>query len=503
MSVLRKFAGQTLIYGLSTILSRVLNFLLTPFFINKFPSAVYGIFTNLYAWAAILNTLLAFGMETTYFRYLDRHATNRQAVYSNSFMVTLATSILFLVTVLLFRDHMAAVLAQWLGQVENNADFSQYILFFGLILIADACAVIPFARLRAEGQPIRFATIKTINILTFLGLNLFLLGLVPMLIESGSMPWARFESWYRPDWLGYVFISNLVASVLTLILLLPELRKIKFNIDPKLLRNMAFYSFPILIANISFIINEMIDKMWLIPKLVPAEQAATDLGIYGAVSKLAVFLSIAVQAFRLGAEPFFFSYAKESDSRRVYALIMDYFVILMVLAMVGLTANIELLKHFIKAADLVEQAKYWSGLQVVPILLLSYVFLGIYTNLSIWYKLSDQTRFALYISGVGAVVTVSLNFLLIPRYSYVGAAWVTLAAYFVMAVLSYRWGQKHYPIPYRAGKNLAYIAVGSLISWISFDLLDRDLLLGNLLFMTFATVAIALEWKTIRRLINR
>lgn len=503
MSVLKKFAGHTLIYGLSTIIARVLNFVLTPLFVRKFPTEVYGVFTNLYSWAALLNGLLAFGMETTYFRFLDKHEGDKRTVFNNSFVVTLITSGIFLLTVLSFRDQIAGVLAQWLGNGADFADFRQYVLYFTLLLVADALAVLPFARIRAAGRPLRFAFIKIINILTVVGFNLFFIVFVPWLIETGSLGWLRFESWYRPGWLGYVFISNLIASGLTLILLLPELLKFRFSVDRGLLWRMTQYSFPILIANISFIINELLDKMVLIPRLLPAEQAATDLGIYGAVSKLAIFLSIAVQAFRLGAEPFFFSYAKQANARQVYAIIMDYFVILMVLAMVGLTANIEILKYFIKAGDPVEQVKYWSGLKIIPVLLLSYVFLGIYTNLSIWYKLSDQTRYALYISGIGAVVTLVLNLIFIPMYSYVAAAWVTLVAYFVMVVISYYWGQKNYAIPYRLWKNLAYIFVGALLCWISFYLFDRHLLLGNLLFIGFILGTFLVERKKLRSLLQR
>lgn len=503
MSVLRKFAGQTLIYGLSTIISRVLNFVLTPLFVHKFPAAVYGVFTNLYSWAALFNNLLAFGMETTYFRFLDRHDGDKKAVYNNGMAVVMFTSTLLLLTVLLLRDEIAVVLSGWLGNGAALSDFKDYILFFVFILVADALAVIPFAQIRAEGKAMRFASIKLLNILTVVGFNLFFIVLVPYLIKTGSMSWARFDLWYRPGWLGYVFVSNLIASISTLILLLPEILTFRPKINGPLLRKMAAYSFPILIGNISFIINELLDKMILIPKLVPADQAATDLGIYGAVSKLAIFLSIAVQAFRLGAEPFFFSLAKASNAKKIYAVIMDYFVILMVLAMVGLTVNIEWLKHFIRAGDALEQAKYWSGLKIIPVLLLSYVLLGIYTNLSIWYKLSDQTRYALYISGVGAVVTIALNLIFIPMYSYVGAAWVTLAAYAVMVLVSYFWGQKNYPIPYNVSKNLVYLVVGTTICWISFYVLDRQLLWGNLLFLLFAAGTVFLEKNKLKSLMKR
>lgn len=502
MSVLKKFAGHTLIYGLSTILARVLNFLLTPLFVSKFPAAVYGVFTNLYAWAALLNNLLAFGMETTYFRYLDKHEGDKRAVFNHGFAVILLTSGVFLITVLLFQNSIAQILSTWLGNGAQISDFRQYILFFAVILVADAWAVLPFARIRAEGRALRFATIKLINIITFVGFNLFFIVFIPQVQENAAYGWLQIESWYRPGWLGYVFLSNLIASGLTLLLLVPELSRFRPKVDRALWVSMVRYSWPILVANISFIISELIDKMVLIPKLLPAEQAATDLGIYGAVSKLAIFLSIAVQAFRLGAEPFFFSYSREANARQTYALIMDYFVILMVWAMVALTVNIEWLKYFIKAGDPVEQAKYWSGLQVIPVLLLSYVFLGIYTNLSIWYKLSDQTRYALYISGIGAVVTVVLNILFIPYFSYVAAAWVTLAAYGAMMLSSYLWGQKNYPIPYRVKKNLGYILVGSFTCWLSFSVFDRNIWVGNSLFLAFVIGTWGVERKTLKRLLS-
>lgn len=502
MSVLKKFAGHTLIYGLSTIIARVLNFVLTPLFVRKFPAAVYGVFTNLYSWAALLNNLLAFGMETTYFRYLDKHEGDKRHVYNNGITVILCCSAIFLATVWLFRDGIVQVLAAWMGNAADLKDFRDYVLFFALILVTDALAVLPFARIRAENRPMRFAVIKLINILTFVGLNLFFIVWLPLLIERGEASWLGWEHWYRPGWLGYVFLSNLIASLLTMILLLPELLQFRLRVDRPLLWSMIRYSWPILVANISFIISELIDKMVLLPRLLPADQAASDVGIYGAVSKLAIFLSIAVQAFRLGAEPFFFSYAKQANARQTYAIIMDYFIILMVLAMVGLTANIEWLKYFIKSSDPIEQAKYWSGLQVIPVLLLSYVFLGIYTNLSIWYKLSDQTTYALRIAGIGAVITVVLNVLFIPYYSYVAAAWVTLAAYFSMVLCSYLWGQRHYPIPYRVSKNLAYILIGTLICWLSFAVFQRNLLVGNGLFLAFLVVTALVEGPRLKQLMR-
>lgn len=497
MSVLRKFAGQTIIYGLSTIFARLINFVLTPLFVRQFPTTVYGVFTQLYGWAAMINAVLAFGMETTFFRYLEKHEGNKQKVLNNSFVVTLFTAALFLITAFLF----SAPIATWLNNRQYNDDYIRYVRYFAIILTADALAVIPFAQLRAQGRPIRFGLLKLVNVLTLLFVNLFFLFGIPWLLQHVPTLSAYF-TWYRQGWLGYVFIANIMASGLTLLLLTPEIRTIRLRVERKLLLDMLSYSFPILIANISFIINEYLDKI-AIPLLLPGEKGKMDNGIYGAVSKIAIFLSIAIQAFRLGAEPFFFSYAKNENARKVYAIIMDYFVIATVLAMVAISANIEWLKYFIEGKDVEQQALYWSGLRIVPILLLGYVLLGIYMNLSVWYKLTDQTRFGLYISGIGAIVTLVLNLILIPRYSYEGAVWVTVLAYGSMVILSYAWGQRYYPIPYRAGKNVAYIVVGIAICWLVFDVFDRHLIIGNLLFLAFAVTTFFLERKALFALLKK
>ncbi len=497
MSVLRKFAGQTAIYGLSTIVARLINFVLTPLFVRQFPTTVYGVFTQLYGWAAMINAVLAFGMETTFFRYLQKQEGNQQKVLSNSFAVTLFTSTLFLITVFLF----SAPIATWLNNGNYDGDYNQYVRYFALILTADALAVIPFAQLRAQGRPLRFGLLKLINVLTLVAVNLFFLFGIPWLLQHVPAV-SPYFGWYRQGWLGYVFMANLVASGLTLLLLLPEIRAIRLRLERKLLLDMLSYSFPILVANISFIINEYLDKI-AIPLLLPGDQGKMDNGIYGAVSKIAVFLSIAIQAFRLGAEPFFFSYAKNENARKVYALIMDYFVIATVLAMVGISANIEWLKYFIKGKDAAQQTLYWSGLHIVPVLLLGYVLLGIYMNLSVWYKLTDQTRFGLYISGIGALVTIVLNLVLIPRYSYEGAVWVTVLAYGSMVILSYSWGQQRYPIPYRVGKNVAYIVAGVAVCWLMFEVFDRHFVVGNLLFIAFAGMTFFLERKTVFALLKK
>ena len=344
--------------------------------------------------------------------------------------------------------------------------------------------------------------IKILNIFCFIGLNLFFIVLVPLVLKNNWAGADWFSTWYRPQWIGYVFISNLAASIVTLLLLLPELLQLKLKYDSRLVKEMMLYSFPILIANISFIINETVDKLF-IDRLLPAGQAEQDLGIYGACAKLAIFLSIFVQAFRLGAEPFFFSHAKNKNAGETYSRIMNYFVIVISVIFVALTANIEILKYFIAGkASPEEQQLYWSGLNIVPVLLFGYVSLGIYMNLSIWYKLSDQTRFGLYISGIGAALTIILNLIFIPKYSYHAAAWISLTAYASMMIISYVLGQKNYPIPYNLRKNLAYLLISVVLVVLSFVIFERNLIIGNLLLILFVISIFWAERKELRQLLK-
>lgn len=498
MSAIKKFAGQTAIYGLSTVISRLLNFILTPIYVGLYPAKVYGIFTVMFSWASMLNAILAFGMETTFFRYLNKYENEKQKVYNNTFITILSLAVVFLT----FSSFFAGDIAVWMQNgKEYDPDYAVYIKYFIWILVADALAVIPFAKVRAEGKAIRYSLIKFANILTFVGLNLFFIFIVPVIIQQHLPGESLLIGWYREGWVGYVFLSNLIASVLTLLLLLPELLQIRLTYDGKLVKEMLLYSTPVLIANISFIINENIDKIFL-GQLLPPEVSDVEVGIYGACYKIAIFLSIFIQAFRLGAEPFFFSHAKNKNSGQTYAQIMNYFVIAVCLIFIMLAANIELLKYFIKGTDPAQRALYWSGLKVVPILLFGYVSLGIYINLSVWYKLSDQTRYGLYISGIGAVLTIVLNLIFIPEYSYMASAWISLTAYTVMMIFSYIWGQKKYPIPYNIRKNIAYLLASVCIVFVSFVVFNRNLIIGNTLFIIFTLVTFYIERKELRKLLK-
>jgi len=488
LSTAKKFAGQTAIYGLSTIISRMIYFVLTPIYTRTLPVGGNGIFTALYGGASIVNAILAFGMETTYFRYLQKHEDKKQQVYNNAFGAVIAISFLFLLFSLLLLDPIINYLQA--GVAKDHADYTFYVKNFLVILVADAFCVIPFAKIRADGRAVRYAMIKCINILFVMLFNLFFLFGIPYILKHHLPGFHWFAGWYRPHWVGYVFFANAAASIFTIVLLLPEVLKLRLKFDRSMFGEMFTYSWPILIANISFIINESLDKQML-KHLLPHSISDQQVGIYGTCAKIALFLSLFVQAFRLGAEPFFFSHAKNKNSGETYARIMNYFVITVAVICVALVANVNLLALFIFGGEkhLVHHQMvdniYWSGLGVVPPLLFGYLSLGIYMNLSVWYKLSDQTKYGLYISGIGAVLTIILNWWLIPKYSYMASAWISFAAYATMMVLSYVWGQKNYPLPYNIKKNLSYIIISVILVYLSFSVFKRNIFVGNALLLLF------------------
>ncbi len=499
MSTLRKFAGQTAIYGISTIVSRFLNFILTPIYVNVYPAKVYGVFNTLYSYASVVNVLLAFGMETTFFRYLNKYEGRKDKVYSNSFIVVAFLALSFFLFTILFSGSIARYVSNEF--VASYADYLQFVKFFIYIVVVDALSVVPFAKVRAEGRAARYAVLKFVNILVFVLLNLFFIYILPFCIRQNLLGASVFADSFREGWVGYVFISNLVASIVTFLMLLPEVMQLRPSFDRKLFREMFRYSWPILIANISFIINENADKIFL-SELLPEGISSRDVGIYGACAKVAIFLSIFIQAFRMGAEPFFFSHSKNANAGQTYARIMNFFIIAVSAIFIGLAANIEILKYFIRGGE-GQEAVYWSGLGVIPVLLFGYVCLGIYMNLSVWYKLSDQTRYGLYISAIGAVLTIVLNIIFIPRYSYMAAAWVSLIAYMTMMVVSYLWGQKHYPIPYNMQKSVLYLAAALVMVLVSYYIFERNLIIGNLLFVIFVGTALFLERKELSLILRK
>jgi len=484
-----------MVYGISTIASRLLNFILTPIFTRSYGAAALGVFTKMYAYASMTNAILAFGMETTFFRYLNKYENRKDQVYNNSFLIVAFISVLFLVTGLVFTEPIT----KWLlnNHMSHYQDQKRYVQYFLWLLFSDAICVIPFARIRADGKPFRYSIIKFVNILSYVLLSLFFIYGIPLIIKHDLPGHEFFQSWFRDKWVGYVFISNLIASAVTFLLLVPEFLKVQFKFDGVLFKNMLSYSWPVLVANLSFIVNENLDKI-----LLDRYTTEAQVGIYGAVCKLAIFLSIFNMAFRLGAEPFFFSYAKNENAKVTYAKILEYFVIALSILFVALTANIEILKYFI-SRDKAHLAEYWVGLPAVPYLLVGYVCLGIYMNLSIWYRLSDQTRFGLYISLVGAAITIVFNVILIPKYSYMGSAWVSMATYGTMMVISYVLGQKYYPIPYNLKKILAYLIVSTIIVFSTFFIFNKNIYIGNAMLVAFVCGVAYFEKNDLMKILKR
>ncbi len=450
MNPFKKLAGDTVIYGMSSIIGRFLNWWLMPLYVALFAPEQYGIVTNLYSYVAFFMVFLTYGMETGYFRFASKDE-DPERVYSTSLISLFFTSVLFLFLVVIFKKNIAVLI-----QYPNH---SEYIIWLAIILSIDAFTAIPFARLRLNNRPLKFAFIKLINIGFNISFNLFFLLLCPKIIANNTD--SVLNAVYSDKiGVGYVFISNLLASIITLVFLSPEIFKIKIKFEKKLLFSMLSYSFPILIVGLAGMINQNIDKIF-IPFLVPEnENPMEQLGIYGAGVKIAVLMNMFIQAFRYAFEPFFFSHAKEKDDKNIYADIMKYFVVFGLLIFLGMVLYIDVIK-------LIIPVEYEEGFSVVPVILLANLFFGIYFALSMWYKLTDLTRFGAYMSLIGAVITIVLNIILIPVYGYKGSAITVLICFFVMMLISYFLGQKYYPIPYDLRRIGSYFLFAGIIFIIS------------------------------------
>lgn len=456
MSVLRKLAGQTAIYGLSSIVARFLNFLLTPLYTSKgvFPPEEYGVITSLYAWAPFISIVLTFGMETAYFRFANRSSEDERSVYGTALLSVTIAALLFVAGGLLFAQPIAAEI--------GFPAFASSVVMLVAILALDALTAIPMARLRKEGRAWWFVAVNGSNVLVNIALNLLFIGYCMRKVNAGESN-ALIEAVYDPALgVGYVFLANVASSAVKLLLLLPQWWPGRLRFDRQLLRPMLAFGWPLLIAGLAGMINETADRIMLKRLLDPVlGESATNaqIGIYGACYKLAILITLFIQAFRMGAEPFFFSHAKEKNSKETFARIMNVFVAVCMAAFLCVMLFIDLFKWFIP------NEAYHEGLRVVPILMLANVFLGVYYNQSVWYKLTDRTRAGGTIAAFGALITLVLLFLLIPRLGYMGAAWTTLACYASMAVLSYVWGQRHYAVPYNVGRVLGYMATAVFLWW--------------------------------------
>ncbi|MDD2768987.1 MAG: polysaccharide biosynthesis C-terminal domain-containing protein [Methylococcus sp.] len=445
MNPLKKLAGQTAIYGLSTIIGRLLNYFLVPLYTYQFANpSEFGVITEFYAYTSFLNVILSYGMETALFNFSAKSG-DKGGVYSTALLSLMLTTALYLLALSWQADGIATLL--------HYPGHTEYVLWVGWIIALDALAAIPFAKLREQQKAKRFALLKTANILINIAANLFFLGLCKWAYDSGTAgPLAWASELYNPAiGIGYVFIANLIASGLTLTMLSPELIAARLRFDVALWRRMLSYALPLLVAGLPGMVNETMDRI-LLKYLLPAGIAMEQLGIYGACYKIAILMSLFIQAFRYAAEPFFFAHYRNQDAKNLYALVMNWFILACSLIFLGVMLNIGWIQYFVGA-------KYRTGLDVVPILLMANLCLGVFFNFSIWYKLTEQTRFGTYLTFWGAAVTLGLNIYWIPRFGYMGAAWATLACYGSMAVLSYLLGRFFYPVRYDLKRLLGYPAL--------------------------------------------
>ena len=462
MSIAKRLASQTAIYGVSSIVGRVLNTLLVPVYTGRFAAAQYGIVTGLYAYVSFLNVLFTYGMETTYFRFANRPGTNREDLYNRVMTLLLLTSMVLSLGVALLAGPLMRLLSLPPGH-------KRYAVWIAIILGLDALAAIPFARLRLENKARRFAAIRLANILLNVGLNLFFIVFCPDVLAGKYLAGLRplVESVYNPTvGVGYVFLSNLAASALTLVLLSPELLAVRFRLNLEPLRPLLKYAYPIMLMGLAGMVNEMLDRImlpiWLPKGFYPGQSSETALGIYGACYKISILMSLVIQAFKYAAEPFFFAQSTEKNSPRTFALVLKWFTLCCAMLFVGVSVNVDIV-----AQVFLRRPEYLQGLSVVPVLLLANLFLGVYWNLSVWFKLTDKTYYGTYLGFAGAVLTIALNFLLIPLLGYMGSAIATLACYFMMAALCWWLGERHYPVPYPVARLLLWLAVAVVVVALS------------------------------------
>ena len=456
-------AGQTLVYGMGTIVPRILNYFLVPFYTRIFSQALYGQITELYAYLAFLLVLLTYGMETAFFRFAQKQDTKK--VFNSIFSSILFTGISFLVLILVFY--------RFLADLMHYSGNPEYILLIAGIVFFDALTAIPFALLRKQNKARTFALIKLANVFLNIGLNfLFILAIPDWALSAAQSifgPSASLVVW--------VFISNLLASLLSMLMLLPHIRSFRWKLSFQYLKPMLKYALPILVVGLAGMVNGMIDKILLKYLVTGTDNPLAQLGIYSANYKLGVLMTLFIQMFRYAAEPFFFAEADKKDSKELFAVVMNYFVIAGLVIFLGVSLLIDVFQYFIGPT-------FREGLFIVPIILMANLFYGIYYNLAVWYKLSDRTGDGAKIAVGGAVVTIILNIALVPLFGYAGAAWAHFICYFLMMAVSFFWGQKVYPIPYQL-KNIAkYVLLALAIYYLA-----NTLQIGHVVFRVVANTA--------------
>ena len=489
MNPLKKLASQTAIYGLPTIVGRLLNYLLTPLFTYNFSTEEFGVVTSAYAYVSFLLVFLTYGMETALFKF-SQSENDKQKVYTTALISLFTTSVLFIILASAFS-----------GSISESIKFNghpEYVIWFAIIIATDALTSIPFAKLREQGKAKRFAIVKVINIATYIGLNVFFILFCKPVYEAEASPYKSFvESVYNPEiGVGYIFISNLIATLVTLLLLSPEILRMRYVFDSPLWKRMMLYALPLLIAGLAGMVNETLDRV-LLTYLLPEEVAMSQTGIYGACYKVSIIMTIFIQTFRFAAEPFFFSQSKDKDSKKTNAIIMKYFVIICAIIFLGTTMNLSWIQYFVGE-------DFRAGMGVVPILLLANLFLGVFINQSIWYKLTGQTGYGALLTIFGAIITISLNFYWIPRIGYMGSAWATLICYASMMVLSYFLGNKHYPVNYDLKRIFTYLGLSLTLYFLALliqtEFVSINLIINNVLLIGYVLFAWKMEKQNFKKL---
>jgi len=429
---MKKLAKETAIYGVSSILGKFLNWMLVPLYTYVLANpADYGNVTNLYAWTALLLVVLTYGMETGYFRFANKNKDDANKVYTTTMIAVGFTSLLFAA--------FCVVYSQPISNAMGYAKNPEFISMLAVVVAMDAFGSIPFAYLRYKNRPIKFAALKLIMIFTNIIFNLFFLLVCPWLVIKAP---TLVEWFYNPNYgVGYVFVANLMSTAIVTLALIPDIIVAKYSFEWALLKKMLVYSLPLLVLGIAGIMNQTLDKI-LFPFLMEDKaRAATELGIYGATSKIAMVMMMFTQAFRYSYEPFIFAQHKDKNSMAAYADAMKLFIIFALFIFLGIVFYLDIFKYIIRY-------DYWEGLRVVPIILFSFIFQGVFFNLSLWYKLTDKTIFGAYFSIVGTIIIVVINILFVPIFSYMASAWAAFICYFVMMVISFYYGQKYMPIKY-------------------------------------------------------
>lgn len=486
---IKKLASETAIYGVSSILSRIVNYIvLTPYLTGVFGPTKYGVVSEVYVYAALLMVFFTYRMETAFFRFGSKKGALDRTFSTASIALLFSTIILV---------SLLVVAAPSLGQLLDveSENYTRYFIWFAFILGFDTLSAIPFARLRLTNRPIKFAILKILNIVIYIAGIFFFLELCPTLIENG---WTNIERFYNPiDRVQYVFIANFLGSLGLFILLIPEYLHVKRIFDRELFKKMLIYAAPLIVVGLAAIINQQVNIL-LIKFFSNSADAKRLVGEFSACAKIAILMSLVIQAFNYAAEPFFFRNADRSDSKGIYADVGQAFALVGSFIFLGIVLYLDVLKYLIRNSD------FWVALGVVPILALAFLFLGLYYNFSIWFKLKDQTIMGAYIAVGGSIITLTLNFILIPKITYYGAAWSALACYFFMAAASYWTGQRHYPIPYPIKKMMFYVGLAIAVYIIS-DLLITipennilyTLLYGSFWLLVYAGIIGLIERKRI------